>query len=109
MNITVNARHMDVTPAIRDYAEEKAGKFVKFFDNIQSVEIVLDTEAGQPTVEMVLTAAPRMTFVAHHREEDMYASIDQCVDKIIEQLRRHKEKLRDHKNTVPHPASQKTS
>lgn len=97
MNVTINARHMEVTDAIRNYAEEKTQKFPKFFDNIQSVEVILDTEAGQSTVEMVVTATPRSTFVAHHRDEDMYASIDQCVDKISEQLRRHKDKLRDRK------------
>jgi putative sigma-54 modulation protein len=99
VNIIINARHMHATDAIREYAESKVEKFPKFYDNLQSAEVIFDIEAGQPTVEMVVTASRKSTFVAHHRDEDMYACVDQCVDKITQQLRRHKDKLSDHQAT----------
>jgi len=52
-------------------------------------------EADQAVVEIVVTASRKATFVATHRQEDMYASVDQCLRKITEQLRRHKDKVRD--------------
>ena len=94
MNIVVKARHMDVTDALRQYAESKVSKLPKFFNHIQSIEVTLDMEANQPTVEIVATASHRNTFVATHREEDMYACVDQCFDKISEQIRRHKDRVR---------------
>ena len=94
MNIVVKARHMDVTDALRQYAESKVSKLPRFYDNIQSVEVTLDMEANRPTVEMVVTARRRNTFVATHRHEDMYACVDQCFDKISEQIRRHKDRVR---------------
>jgi len=94
VNIVVKARHMDVTDALRQYAESKVSKLPRFYDNIQSVEVTLDMEANRPTVEMVVTARRRNTFVATHRHEDMYACVDQCFDKISEQIRRHKDKVR---------------
>ena len=95
MNISVHARHMDATEALREYAEEKVARFPKFYDNIQSIEVIMDIEAGQPTAEIIVQASQKHTFVAHHREQDMYACLDQCIDKIVQQLRRHKDKVRD--------------
>ncbi|MCK4625974.1 MAG: HPF/RaiA family ribosome-associated protein, partial [Phycisphaerae bacterium] len=37
----------------------------------------------------------KSVFVAHHRSRDMYACVDQCIHKMEEQLRRHKDKIRD--------------
>ena len=54
MNITVEARHMEITDAIREYAKKKAEKFSTYFDGVQSAEIILDIEAGKPTVEIVV-------------------------------------------------------
>ena len=94
MNIVVEARHMDVTDAIREYVRSKVGKLPRFYDNIQSIEAILDIEADQPVVEIVVTARRKTTFVATHRDEDMYACIDRCLDKVTEQIRRHKDRVR---------------
>ena len=93
MNIRVEARHMEVTDAIRDYAESKAAKLSRYYDNVLSAEVILDVEAGKSVVEIVVTAKRKSTFVATHRGDDMYACIDQCVDKVVAQLRRHKDKV----------------
>ncbi len=100
MNIVVEARHMDVTDAIRQYAETKASKLNRFYDHIHTVEVILDVEADKPSVEIVASAARKSVFVATHRSDDMYACIDQCMHKIGEQLRRHKDRVRDRHN--PH-------
>jgi putative sigma-54 modulation protein len=97
MNITVKTRHMESSDAIKDYVEAKAAKLPRYFDRIQSIEVVLDIEADQPTAEVIVQAGQKHTFVASHRDKDMYATIDQCMDKISQQLRRYKDKLRDHK------------
>lgn len=95
MNITVNARHMEVTDSVRQYVETKVSKLPRFYDNIQSIEVKLDTEADKSFVEIVAYAKKKHTFVATHRDENMYASLDMCLDKITEQLRRFKDKVRD--------------
>lgn len=95
MNVTVNTRHMETSNYAVKYAETKAPRLSKYYDGIQSIEVILDTEAGQPKVEIVVHASPKQIFVAHHRDEDLHAAIDQCLDKIAHQLRKHKEKLRD--------------
>jgi len=92
---------MEVTNSLRQYVETKANKLPKFYDNLHSIEITLDMEADQPMVETIVHASRKSTFVASARNEDMYTCIDQCMHKITEQLRRHKDRIRGH-HGVPH-------
>jgi len=101
VNITIEVRHMEVTDAIRQYAESKVEKLPKYYDNIQSIEVVIDMDGGRPSVEIIIQASRKSTFVAHHRGEDLYANIDECADKVSQQLRRHKDKVRDRQG-APH-------
>jgi putative sigma-54 modulation protein len=87
---------MEVTDSLRLYVESKAEKLPKYYDNIHSIEITLDLEADQPMTEIVVHGGRKSTFVASARNEDMYACVDQCIHKIAEQLRRHKDRIRGH-------------
>lgn len=95
---------MEVTDAIRQYAQSKASRLPRYYDSVQSAEIVLDFEAEMSVVEVVVKAKRKHTFVATHRTDDMYACIDQCMDKIVEQLRRYKGRVR-HRQGPPHSQS----
>lgn len=95
MNITVKSRHMDSTDAIKEHVRAKAAKLERLLSEIMSVEVVLAMEADHSWVEVVATAKGRNTFVAKHTEDDMYACVDHCLQKIEQQLRRHKDKVRD--------------
>ncbi len=101
MNIVVKTRHMEATDAIKSYVETKVAKLPKYYDNISMIEVVLDHEADLPKVEIIAHAKRKQTFVASHRQDDMYACVDRSFDKISEQLRRHKEKVRDRQG-APH-------
>ena len=95
MNITVKTRHMNTSEAITQYVESKCDRLPRYYDGIQTVEVILDHEADKAVTEIVVTARKKHTFVASHRDSDMYASIDQCLDKIAQQLRRFKDRVRD--------------
>ncbi len=95
MNILVKAPHVPVTEAVRQHVEGKVSKLPRFYDNVRTIEVTLDKEAGKSVVEIVVSASRKNTFVASHRDDDMYAALDQCLHKITEQLRRHKDRVRD--------------
>jgi putative sigma-54 modulation protein len=109
VDITVIGRHMEVTDAIRQYVESKAAKLPRFYDNVLSAEVILGMEADKAIVEIVVTANRKNTFVATHRDNDMYAGIDECLRKISEQLRRHKDKVRDRKGPSMGQATERTA
>ena len=96
MNVTVKARHMDVTEAIRNYVESKVDRLPRYYDGILSVEVILDVEAEHTVVEMIVSGPRKATFVATARDQDLYAGVDGCLAKMAEQLRRHKDKIRHH-------------
>lgn len=95
MNVSVVARHMDVTKAMRSYAEEKVGRLPRLFNGLQSAVITLELDAGQQLVEIVASGTHKAVFVARQRGDDMYACVDQCIHKLQQQLRRHKDRVRD--------------
>lgn len=98
MIVTISARHMDVTDTLRDYAKQKSGKLLKYYDRIQEIEVVFDAGKDAVNVEMIVNAEHRNMFVAHHNEGDAYACIDGCVHKLERQLSEHKQMFRNRKH-----------
>jgi ribosomal subunit interface protein len=101
VNVLVKARHMEVTDALRQHVEAKVAKLPRCLEALLSVEVTLNMEAEHAVAEIVATARQRNTFVATHRDADMYTCIDQCLHKIAEQVRRHKGRVRDRKQAPP--------
>jgi len=90
-----------VTDAMRQYAREKAGKLPRFYDGLQSAAVTLAMDAGKYLAEIVATGKRKRVFVARHRGDDLPACLDQCVHKLSEQLRRHKDRVRN-RHGPPH-------
>jgi len=96
MRITVTGRNIEITDAIKAYAEEKIGKVVNHYDQIQSIDVVLNV-IKNPSVSQSHTAEVLCKFVsgsvqAEESAESMYASIDLVADKISRQVKKFKEK-----------------
>jgi putative sigma-54 modulation protein len=94
---------MDVTPAIKGFAEQKANKLIKYFDRINEIEVIVDAGKEKTTkdkthVEIIVHVEHTHEFIAHHDDGDAYACIDACVDKLERQLTDHKERLRNRKH-----------
>ena len=98
MQIKISAKHIDVTPAIEDYAMKKVEKFPRFFDRIQQVEMLIDKEKNGYNIEVITDVEHHDPFIASSQSEDLYACIDQVVDRSIRQLKDHKSRLRDNKH-----------
>ena len=92
---------MEVSPALKTYAETKANKLLKYYDRIQEIEVVFDNTKDATNVEMIVNAENKNMFIAHHAEGDAYASVDGCVDKLERQITEHKDRYRNRK----HPQS----
>ncbi|MGN6626649.1 MAG: ribosome hibernation-promoting factor, HPF/YfiA family [Tepidisphaeraceae bacterium] len=98
MNIVVSSRHMDLTPALKAHAENKARKLLTYFDRIQEIEVVIDNTKDAIGVEVIVNAEHKKEFVAHHTDGDAYACINACVEKIERQVSEHKKELRNRKH-----------
>ena len=85
---------------MREYAELKAGKLLRYFDRLQFVEVILDREHQTWKAEMIATGGGKLAVVAQHTSEEIHAAIDVVVDKLERQLTREKEKRHNHKHMV---------
>ena len=96
MNVIVNGRHLEVTPALRSYAEEKMRKFERYLSNITEATVTLAVEKYRHKTE-VLLKANGMMIQAEGITGDIYSSIDEVVEKLEKQVKKHKEKLISHR------------
>ena len=105
MNIHLTGRHLEITPAIRDYATGKFGKIKRHFDNVIDVHIILSVEKLRQKAEATMHISGKDLFV-ECEDENLYAAIDALVDKLDRQVRRHKDKLsaRRHDDSGKHVA-----
>ena len=101
MEMTITGRHLEITPAIRAYAEKRTAKLPKYFDRLRLVHVVVDKSEKHFGVEMHATADRAEAFVAKVHGEDLYACIDEAVEKLERQLTDHKDTVRHHRGKTP--------
>jgi putative sigma-54 modulation protein len=95
MQITTTFRHMEPSDALKTYAEEKLEKIKKYIDEPILGQVFLTVEKIRHSAEITITAKG-VTIKAAEETNDMYSAIDAVLDKIERQLRRYKERLKEH-------------
>jgi putative sigma-54 modulation protein len=95
VQLRVKGRGVEITDAIRSYAEKRLGKLERQLPDPQ-IELELSTETN-PSIKAnnvaeatVWTKGPVLR--ARESSQDMRASIDQLVDKLERQVTRYREK-----------------
>ncbi|URI09733.1 ribosome-associated translation inhibitor RaiA [Aquincola tertiaricarbonis] len=100
MNLTISGHHLEVTPALREYVLTKLDRVTRHFDQVVDINVLLKVEKirekeRRQMAEITVHVKGRDIFV-EQSDEDMYAAIDQLVDKLDRQVCRHKDKVQDH-------------
>ncbi|TAH47569.1 MAG: ribosome-associated translation inhibitor RaiA [Betaproteobacteria bacterium] len=95
MNLNITGRHVEVTPAIRDYVSSKLDRVVRHFDNVTSVGVTLSVEKLKQKAEVTVHVRGKDIFVESD-DNDMYAAIDAMADKLDRQVQKYKQKQNDH-------------
>lgn len=108
MNIyQILGRNIEVTEAMRSYAEEKLSKLERFSDHIVDAKVVMSYDAnsgaGNPARVEVQLNVPNGIVRAEESGQDTYAATDKVIDKLERQLKRHKERLISRRTEVPPP------
>ena len=97
MKYNIRGDKLVVTDAINSYVEGKLGKLDKYFknDEIKANVLLKVRGANRQIIEVTI---PTEKFILRCEEEnnDLYAAIDLCVDKLERQIRKNKTKLKRH-------------
>ncbi len=96
MQINLSGHHVEISEPLRKYVTSKLSKLERYFDQVTNAHVVLTVEKQVQKAEASVHVSGGLLF-ADATEADMYAAIDAMTDKLDRQIRRHKEKLTDHR------------
>ncbi len=93
MLVTVSGKNVEVTNALREYAEKKVAKIGKFFEKSPiEAKVTFSTERNKHIIDITV----QVNGILLRGEEgtsDMYASIDGAIEKIERQVHKFKTRI----------------
>ena len=99
MQIKLSSRHGQLSPAAQSKVESKVSRLTRYFDRLTALNVTVDLQnRALPAVEIVASAEHIHDMVSHEAAAQLWRSVDGAVQKLEQQLRKHKEKVRDHKH-----------
>jgi putative sigma-54 modulation protein len=104
--IQVTGRHVSVTDPMKEYCRRRLAGLHLDYPKIIEVQIIMDVQKYRHMAEVILHCSNHITLEATAVSDDMYASVDEVVDKIGRQMRKYKTRLmrkhRPRKDTIRH-------
>ncbi|HEX5053563.1 MAG TPA: ribosome-associated translation inhibitor RaiA [Planctomycetota bacterium] len=97
VTIEFKGRHDHITERMQAHAAKKLARLWRFQDRLLRVEVVADHAHKNPEIELIVHLRRGTPLVARDRGTSFSGTIDLLVDKMETQLRKQKEKKREHK------------
>ena len=90
-------RQMESSDALRTYAEERLTKIKRYFADPLKVSCTFSVEKINHHAAFDVTLRNGLALHAEEKTENMYSSIDMALAKMERQVRRYKDRIKDHK------------
>ena len=105
MNISISARDGQLPDSVQQTIRQKVERLPRFFERTTRIDVVVELKhPDNPTVECKLRAEETDDFYAADSGNNVISALDKVVRKIEQQLKKHKEKLTDHRGArAQHP------
>jgi len=100
MNLNLSGHHLEVTPALRAYVQEKLGRVTRHFDHVIDAHVVLSVDKLRQKAEVTLHVRGKDIHCASE-DADLYAAIDLLIDKLDRQVLKYKGKRQDKSHDAP--------
>jgi putative sigma-54 modulation protein len=102
VQINISTRHGRVNDNTQAAIREKIDRLIRLYDRITAIELTINLEhPDAPAVDLRMSAK-KHDFLATGQSGDLLASVDVVVDKMEQQLRKHKEKVQDRHRSTGH-------
>ncbi len=95
MQLSVKGRNLEITPALRAYAEEKLSRLTRYLENIVTMHVILSVAKHRQIAEVTIRVRD-LTIRAEEESDDLYSSIDLVTEKLERQILRYKERIMAH-------------
>ncbi len=100
MNLTISGHHLEVTPALRSYVTNKLDRIKRHFDHVVDVKVLLTIENLKEKERRQKAECnihiKGIELFAESAHSDLYAAVDDLVDKLDRQVVRHKDRMQAH-------------
>ncbi|HEY8503391.1 MAG TPA: ribosome-associated translation inhibitor RaiA [Gemmataceae bacterium] len=97
MQVKVSARHGHLDEATQKQIQEKAGRLLHYFNRITLIEVTVDLQKDEKSVEILVSAEHKHDFVAQDRHAEVLPAVEKALTKMEYQIHRYKEKIQDHR------------
>ena len=98
MKTTITGKNIELTQGLKDAVEERFKKLDKYFTKDTEAIITLDVEKGRQKIEV--TIPMKGSYLrAEEVTSDMYASIEAVTNTLEAQLKKHRNKIIDRKQS----------
>ena len=102
MQLNISIRHGHVSEPTQAVIREKVEKLTRLYDRLSAIEVTIDVgHRDSPEVDLRVSVK-KHEFVATERAENLLAAVDVAVDRMEQQLRKHKEKVQDRHRGLGH-------
>ena len=98
MQVNISARHGNVPEQIKLEAKERVERLQRYEPHVNNAEIEFDTDHGDKKVETRVFLAGSHSIVAHGSGDNFRSALDQSLERLTRQLKRRRERVRDHKS-----------
>jgi len=96
MQISVTFKNLDPSDHLKSYVQNKLNKLDKLLDNPAEANVVLSVEKIRHIAEIKITG-DRLSINCREKTSDMYSSIDMALDKLEKQIKKNKQKIKNHR------------
>lgn len=98
MHLSFTFRSLEANDSLKEYAREKLERIHKYFPEPIKVHVVFSQQRGYlHAADVQITLHNGLMVKGLEANEDYYSAIDLVVAKIERQLRKYKDRIRDHK------------
>lgn len=95
MQTSVTFKKIDPSDALKSYVQKKLDRFDKMLDTPAEANVVLSVEKIRHIAEITLIC-DKVKIHAKEESENMYSSIDTLMDKLKAQIKKNKERQKNH-------------
>jgi ribosomal subunit interface protein len=104
MKYQVSGKQIDIGEALQTHVENELAAVVdKYAQRPTDAQVVFSKVAHEYVCDTVVHLSTGLTAQASAKASEIYASFDECAEKMDKQLRRYKRRLKDHHKERPNP------
>jgi putative sigma-54 modulation protein len=97
VQVSISARHGQLSEATREKIASKTEKLTRLFERLTAIEVEVDLGNKESLmVEIQVSAEHKHDFVAREQGDELMSVLDATIHKIEQQIRKYKEKVQDH-------------